>query len=392
MIRSPPGKSVWTAALIQGDHKVKVHSALETPVVTAGTNPIERLMSAKKKERLRDRRSFLRPRTREVFPPVVSLIRAGRPAMATLFEVVFRARDRALMEHVHRALDRVQEIENQLSIFREDSEVSRVNREGDSKPVEVSPEVFQLIRRSRNLSEETRGAFDITASALWKCWGFYRRQGRIPEPHELEEARARCGYQSLELNQDENTVSLRCKGMELNLGSIGKGYALDRMAFMLQNAGLSNYLLHAGNSSFMAHGDLRESGTGWQVAIRDPRGRQPDFARIRLHDQGMATSGGSEQYFEYEGKRYGHVLDPRSGYPVHRYLSATAVAPDAETADALATAFFVMPRDEIERYCESHPDVGAVVLSETPEGELECFTLGRVDVTNDVTNADQGDQ
>src|SRR5690606_21045354 len=287
-------------------------------------------MSDKKdmKKRLKDRRSFFRPQPAEVFPPVVSLTRAGRPAMATLFEVVFRSQDRSLMEHVHRALDRVQEIERQLSVFREDSDIARVNREGDSRPVEVSPEVFQLLRRSQRLSEETNGAFDITATALWKCWGFHRRQGKLPESGELEEALSRCGFQYLHLNPEDNTVLLQKKGMELNLGSIGKGYALDQIALMLQNAGLSNFLLHAGNSSFMAHGDLREPETGWQVSIQDPRGGESGLATIRLRGQGMATSGTSEQYFEFGGKRYGHILDPRTGWPVDHYLSATAVAAD----------------------------------------------------------------
>lgn len=294
-------------------------------------------------------------------PPDLHLLRVGRPAMGTRFEILFSSEFRASIESAHRALDEIRRLESLLTIFSEESQICEVNREASDHPVAVAPEVYELLERSRRLSEQTEGAFDVTAGALWRCWGFHRKEGVVPDPDSLREVMSRVGWQALVL-EPGNRVRLERIGLELNLGSIGKGFALDRASGILQNSGLGRVLLHAGHSSFLGVGEPFEGAGGWRVSIRNPVRGEPDLLVVQLKNRGMATSGVTEQYFEKEGRTYGHIVDPRTGWPASRHLSATAVAATAAEADALSTAFFVMETAEVEDYCQRHPDTGAILV------------------------------
>jgi thiamine biosynthesis lipoprotein len=171
-------------------------------------------------------------------------------------------------------------------------------------------------------------------------------------------------------------VSFLRKGLSANFGGIGKGFALDKAARMLQNSGLAEALLHGGHSSIYAFGDPTGSGRGWQVTIRHPLEPEVDFAAVWLDSMGMATSGAGEQHFSSQGKRYGHVIDPRYGRPVEHHLSATALAPTAALSDALSTAFFIMSLDEVEAFCSKSPDVGAVIVPSVEEGDPLVYRFG----------------
>ncbi len=305
------------------------------------------------------------------------ILRLGRPAMATRFEILFPSELRGRIESAHRALDEVRRLEAILSYFDPDSRVSELNREAACRPVVVEPELFGLLQRSRQIWEETGGAFDVAAGAIWRCWGFHRREGQVPDATEIEAALARTGSDGLEFLSEERAIRFSKSGLEINLGSIGKGFALDRSAAILQNAGFEHALLHAGNSSFLAWGDPGQAGSGWRVAVRHPLNRDTDLLLLDLKGIGMATSGVGEQYFEERGRRYGHILDPRIGVPVLHHLCVTTFAPDAAWADALSTAFFVMRPEEIEAYCNRHVGVGAIIVPAADKGErLQVRTLG----------------
>jgi thiamine biosynthesis lipoprotein len=150
--------------------------------------------------------------------------------------------------------------------------------------------------------------------------------------------------------------------VEVNLGSIGKGYALDRAAELLRKSGLMNFMIHAGHSSIFAAGNSN-SGPGWEVSVRDPRELGGSLGSLRLKNQGMSTSGTGEQFFIVDGRRYGHVLDPRTGEPCRETSSCSVIAPTAARADALSTAFFIMAPEEVRSYCEAHAEVGSIVVS-----------------------------
>ena len=293
--------------------------------------------------------------------------------MACQFELFLRPQDQPFLSVALESLAEVDVLEQQMTIYRDDSELSALNREAYENPVAVEARLYQLLRLAREIGRETGGAYDITAGPLVRCWGFLDRNGRVPEPDDLEAARRLTGWDAVMFNDATRSISFRKPGMELNLGSIGKGYALDRLAEDLRKKGLSNFLIHAGHSSILAAGDSN-SGPGWDVSLRDPR-TQDSLGTLKLKDQGMSTSGVGQQSFIANGKRYGHLLDPRSGWPGTATLSCSVLAPAAARAEALSTAFFVMRLEEIQKYCESHPEIGTLVVPAAAENRHTEMTL-----------------
>jgi thiamine biosynthesis lipoprotein len=247
-----------------------------------------------------------------------------------------------------------------LTVFRDTSEVSFINSEAAKTSVEVSRELFDLLTLCKRLYEETDGAFDITSGPLSRCWGFLRRHGRLPSRDEIDQAMLLVGSDKLLLDDTARSVRFARQGMEINLGSIGKGYALDSAADLVSTK-VSTALLNAGSSSMRAIG-RGEHGNGWLVGLRNPRSKLRRLGVLRLRDCALSTSGSEEQFFEHQGRRYSHIVDPRSGWPVSGVTSVSVVAPTAAISDALATAFFVGGRQLAERYCETHTDILAIIL------------------------------
>jgi FAD:protein FMN transferase len=297
-------------------------------------------------------------------------LRIGRRAMACQFEVFLRPKDRSFVAAVHEALDEVDRLEAQMTVYREDSELSRLNRSAFLSPVGVEERLYLLLRFASTIGKETGGAFDITAGPLIRCWGFFERKGRRPGDEELRAAREVTGWDKVTFDDAACSVSFCRQGVELNLGSIGKGYALDRAAERLRKAGLRDFLIHAGHSSVLAFGDSNR-GPGWEISVRDARVPQGELGSFCLVDQGMSTSGVGEQFFTANGRRFGHILDPRTGWPSGVNLLCSVVAPTAARAEALSTAFFVMDAEEVQSYCEAHPRVGTIVLPASPTEEGE---------------------
>lgn len=328
-------------------------------------------------DRRRSRRDLFRIGRAKSSPEPLQLLRVGRPAMGTRFEILFPSVFRELIESTHRALDEVRRLEALMTYFDASSQVSQLNREAFHDAVRVDPELFEILRVGMQLWESTGGAFDLAAGALWRCWGFHQKRVEIPSSEALSEALANSGFQSVALNEVDRTVRFAQPELEVNLGSIGKGFALDRAGAILQNSGLENALLHSGHSSILALGSPASDGAGWSVSVRKPLREETDLLLLRLKDLAMGTSGVEEQYFEIDGKRYGHILDPRSGQPATNNLSATAISAEATSADALATAFFVMSVQEVEDYCRRNPSLGAILVP-VPERvrEMEVLTFG----------------
>ena len=299
-------------------------------------------------------------------------LRFGRKAMATTFEVImpFGTPDAHLL--ALDALDEIDRLEDQLTVYRDTSEVSRLNARAARHPVSVERGLFELLAHAKQLHEATSGAFDIAVGALIKTWGFYRRQGRLPSEAERTDVRRRIGMQHVRLDPERQTVAYERQGLEINLGSIGKGYALDRAAARLP---VRDLLMHGGHSSVLARGGEAAARPGWTVGVLDPQ--QPGCRRavLRLRDRGLGTSAITHQHFMHAGQRLGHLLDPRTAWPATGMLSATATAPTAAEADALATAFFILGAEATQAYCTAHPDIGAVLLTAEAPGRL--VVLGR---------------
>jgi len=295
-------------------------------------------------------------------------VRVHRRAMACRFEVTLSDEDARHVEAARAALDEAERVEAVLTVFRDSSEVAAVNREAAAGPVVVGDMLFALLERCRAIHVATGGAFDPTSGPLTRCWGFLVREGRLPAAEEIAEAMAAVGFDKVQLDAAARNVRFGAAGMALNFGSIGKGLALDRMAAVLRARGVPRALVSAGGSSAIAIG----GGDGFAVDLTSPR--VPDrLGRLYLGEAALGTSGAGEQYFEAEGRRYGHVIDPRTGWPCEGVLSASVVAPEATLADALSTAFLVGSPELAERYCAANPDTLAVLTPEADPGQRLLF-------------------
>jgi thiamine biosynthesis lipoprotein len=289
-------------------------------------------------------------------------LRFARRAMATTFEVIFPFATPGAHELAEAALNEIDRLEAQLTVYRAASEVSRVNEAAHRHPVYVEKGLFDLLALAQRLHAETKGAFDVAVGALIKAWGFYRRAGRVPESQERGHVRERIGSQHLQLNEQRQTVAFARPGIEINLGSIGKGYALDRAATIVRDSGVRDGLLHGGHSSVVAFGCEAPHASGWAIGLTDPE--RPEFRRglIHLRNRAMATSAATFQHLVHEGRRLPHILDPRTCWPAEEMLGATVTAPTGADADALATAFFILGVDGARQYCAAHPRIGAVLI------------------------------
>lgn len=311
----------------------------------------------------------------------ITLLRFERRAMATSFEVLLPFDTAHALEAAEEALDEIDRLEDQLSVYRDHSEVSRLNRTAVADAVTVKPNLRDLLALARRIWCETEGAFDITTGSLTKVWGFYRRCARLPSADEQQAALRSVGMDKIVLDTENGTVRFLKPGLEINLGSIGKGYALDRAAALLRSGrSIRSALLHGGHSSILAVGSEPGSDRGWPVDIRHPWDREKRLAKVWLKDRGLGTSSATFQHLEQGGRKLGHIIDPRTGWPAEGIASATVVAPTAAEADALATAFFILGVEKARAYCAAHPDVGAILLPDGTDARPVIVGLSRDDV------------
>lgn len=321
-------------------------------------------------------------------------VRVTRQAMACEFEIRFNAgRYERGTELALAALDLVETLEDQLSVFRQSSEICRINRTAAEEPVEIEPRLLELLEMAMRLHDETGGAFDLSCGPLSEAWGFARRAAAVPHEKELAEAMRCVGWQLVELDRATRTIRFRQPGVGLNLGSIGKGYALDRCAEVLIEGGVDSFLIHGGHSSVLARGSptamhdrsaadrsAADRSQGWEVGILHPLRPDRRLAKLRLADRALATSGSWAQSFVHRGRRYSHILDPRCGRPAEGILSATVVAPSGTLADALSTALFVLGPEKALDFCRNRPEIGAVLACPVRHsGGIEIRTTGLED-------------
>jgi FAD:protein FMN transferase len=311
--------------------------------------------------------------------------------MGTTFEAILVGEDRDFLAAAgNEALDEVERLDARLSHYRPESEICGLNRHAAFAPVRMELSVFELLMRAAFLSRITGGAFDCTAGPLVKCWGFFRGEGRMPEPEAVAAAREQVGSHLLEFDVETRSVRFLREGLDVHLGAIGKGYAVDRMAEILRGLGVDAALLHGGTSSIYGMG-APPGEDGWEVGITDPRNRKRRLGVVRLCDRALSTSGDYEQYFEVNGRRYSHVLDPRTGEPARGMWSAAVLADSATDTDALSTAAFVLGATETKAICKQYPELGAILVPDPgPGSDPEVVVLGNVQVT--LEDAGQYDQ
>jgi thiamine biosynthesis lipoprotein len=297
-----------------------------------------------------------------------ALVRVSRRAMATTFEVAIPAGSHPdPIAAATAALDLIDALEDQLTVYRDRSEISRLNGLAAEDAVVVEANLFALLTRCAAWTRRTDGAFDIATGALVKAWGFFQREPRVPTPRERIEAMSRTGFRHVILNHESRSVKFRRAGLELNLGAVGKGYALDRAAQLLRDSyGVASALIHGGGSSAFALGAPPGTKLGWPVRLKHPTDPTRSLGTVNLMNRGLGTSSATFQYFEYKGEKLGHLLDPRTGWPARGTASASVIAQTAAEADAMSTAIFVLGEAGAERLARLSPTLGAVVLPDDP--------------------------
>ncbi len=300
-------------------------------------------------------------------------------AMATRFELVLHGENStALRAAGEEAIEQIERLEAQLSLFRPGSEIANLNANAARGPVRVSPSLFALLQQARKLNEESDGVFDITIAPLVRCWGFMGGSGRFPRPEEVAEARAKVGMGLVKLNPVDLTVQFARDGVMLDLGAIGKGYAVEQAAEVLREAGVTGALVHGGTSTVQALG-APPGEEFWTIAIETPS-PVPDapptlLATVPLAAEAMSVSGVQEKSFQMQGRTYSHIIDPRTGEPATGTVLAAVVLPSATETDALSTALLTVGAAGHDAIAELRPGMRTLVVTESG-GQLHAEAKG----------------
>jgi thiamine biosynthesis lipoprotein len=296
--------------------------------------------------------------------------------MGTTFKIMVYAPDEATAKRGARAaFARIAQLDGIMSDYRPTSELMQLSRKAVGKPVKVSDELFFVLAKSKELSEKSGGAFDVTVGPVVKLWRRARKGKRLPDPEELAAARALVGYKMMKLDPKAHTVELARAGMQLDLGAIGKGYAGDEAVKVLKGAGLSRVLVAAAGD--IVAGDAPPGADGWVVGIApltDPEGKPERY--VLLNNSAVSTAGDVEQFVENDGKRYSHIVDPHTGMGILGRFSVTVTAKNGLTSDGLDTTVAVLGPQRGLRLVEETPGAAVLFVRKTDKGE-EVFKSKR---------------
>jgi thiamine biosynthesis lipoprotein len=290
------------------------------------------------------------------------LVRDSFSAMGTEISfAVFTDDDEGAHRAITAGFDEIKRLEALMTTWSDTSDVSRINQNAGVKAVPVSRETIEVIDAAEKSSKLSDGAFDITFYALKGLWHFDQDlEAKLPPPDEIKRRLSLIDYRKVIVDHERHTVFLAKKGMAINLGGIAKGYAVDRAVAVLKRAGFANAIVQAGGDLMCAGS---KGGAPWVSGIRDPRGGRGDvFATMQLIDHAFSTAGDYERYFIIDGKRYHHIIDPRTGYPAMASRSVTIYAPNATIADGIDDAIFILGWKKGFEMIDKLDDVGAVVV------------------------------
>lgn len=299
-----------------------------------------------------------------IFGTIVSL-KLYEPVDASVFQKIF---------------DDLRDVDNRMTVKGISSELIAVNKAAGVSPVVVSEDTFHVIEVAKKYAEDSQGAFDITVFPVVSLWGIGTDKERIPSPEEIKAGLEKVGYQDLVLDSVKHTVFLKRAGMGLDLGGIAKGYAADRTAEKLRAMGIERGIVNLGGNIF-AMGS-KEDGTPWKIGIQNPMSSRGEYLGIAdAVDQTIVTSGIYERYFEKDGKRYHHILDTKTGYPVDNELAGVSILTTSSIdADALSTTCFVLGPQKALEFVKNMPGVEVLFVTKDKkiimtEGFKKVFTL-----------------
>lgn len=276
-----------------------------------------------------------------------------------------RSAGQAAIAAVMREMRRIDAL---MSTYKDDSELSRINRLAAKQALVVNQELFNLIDRSLDFSKKTAGAFDITYSGVGRLYDY--RNKKKPADKDIEKTLPLINYRHVILDRSAKTIKFARPGVRIDLGGIAKGYAVDTSIDLLKARGITSALVTAGGDSRLLGS---KQGRPWMIGIRDPRNKEGMIAVLPLKDEAISTSGDYERYFEKDGVRYHHIINPTTGRSAAKARSATVIGPDATTTDALSTSIFILGPKEGLALIESLPGIEAVIID--PSGKMH-FSSG----------------
>ncbi|MDC0635648.1 FAD:protein FMN transferase [Flavobacteriaceae bacterium] len=283
--------------------------------------------------------------------------------MGSRFDITVVANDSLQAnKHIDTAVAEISRIEKLISSWDDNSQTSEINRNAGAKPVKIDKELFNLIERAIGISKLTDGAFDISYASMDRIWQFDGSMTVMPSEKEIKSSVEKVGYQNIVLDKKNSTVFLKLEGMKIGFGAIGKGYAADKAKTLLISKGVPSGIINA--SGDMNTWGKQPNGNDWKVAITNPMDKNKVFALLPIINGAVVTSGNYEKYVNFNGKRYTHIIDPRTGYPSTGIISVTVFAPKAELADALATSVFVMGKEAGLDRINQLPKIECIIIDD----------------------------
>lgn len=291
--------------------------------------------------------------------------------MGSMVELKFYSPSEQLFHRVVDAcVERTREIDRLFSNYRDDSVLAEVNRNAGVAPVSVPAEFMRLAQASIRYSELTEGAFDITVGTLFELWRAETRAGRLPARSRIRDALGCTGFQKIKINEAKSQVLLDGNCVRLDFGAIGKGYAVDEMVKIARQNGIRRGLVNFGGNIYAM--DPPAGRKFWDVGVRKPGSGNEIISKLDLVNKGVATSGDYERYFEHAGRRYSHIIDPRTGWPAEDVTSVVATSRNATEADVFSTAVSVLGPSGAEMFSRKDKSLGFLVVGKNGE-ERSCF-------------------
>jgi len=306
-------------------------------------------------------------------PPDEKPVKKTIISMGTFITVsVYDKKEEDYNHIIERAFDEFRSVDNLMSTFKEESDVSRINRYGGINRLKVDPMVCEVVETAKTIGDRSSGIFDFTILPLLRAYGFRDNHPRTPEPEVLEEALSLVDYRKVSVDKENNVIGLETTGSQIDLGGIAKGYAVDRAANILRSHGVQKAVINAGGDIFaIGAPDEKE---GWLIGIQHPLYPEKIAATVLINDQAIATSGNYENYIVVDDKQYGHLFDPRTGNPSNPVLSATIVAPSAMDADALSTSAFLMGQDNGSRFTQNQECAEGIFITKKSDRKIDFKT------------------
>jgi thiamine biosynthesis lipoprotein len=283
--------------------------------------------------------------------------------MGSRFDITVVANSQSEADaYIEDAVNEITRIENLISSWKPDSQTSSINKKAGIQPVVVDKELFNLIKRSIDISKLTQGAFDISYASMDKIWKFDGSMTELPSPEVIKSSVAKVAYENIVLNEENSSVYLKIEGMKIGFGAIGKGYAADRAKALLIEKGVTSGIINA--SGDMNTWGKQPNGETWKIAITNPLNKGKVFALLPIDNRAIVTSGNYEKFVKFNNIRYSHIIDPRTGYPSIGIISVSVIAPKAELADALATSIFVMGKEVGLNFINQLEGIECIIISE----------------------------